>query len=388
MVCAVSATACHLLFELDNQPASDASVDGLPDVGPPVELVVAHLAEPVLLGTGTWDVLDGVVDTSANVITDPSPGVEHEIVTPIEGGPVMVVRARTMSILGPLRVTGDKPLILVADEIVVGSDGVIDVAGRLDDAGPGAATGRAGQPGQNFNSNTAGGGGGGFGTPGANGASAGSTCAPIANGGGAGDEHGAPVLAILEGGGSGGAGGGDAACATAGGGGGGAVQLSARSRILVTGAIDAGGGGGRGGVVCPGHSSHAGGGGGAGGAIYLEAPMVDLMGTVTANGGGGGGGGSTPFANTLCDGFAAEPGGNGENGTRTIAAAAGGMRARQGCSHPGGAGGARTTAPTTNLSINCEGSVGGGGGAAGRIVIKSAQPILGTVSPAPTVIED
>jgi hypothetical protein len=142
-----------------------------------------------------------------------------------------------------------------------------------------------------------GGGGGGFGGTGGRG---GNSTNPSANATGTGGDGGAtcgtPELIPLEGG-SGGGSGADGSCGSncgwAGGGGGGVIQISSRTRIDIAsgGAIDVSGGTGHG--VGGGLSSRGGGGGGgAGGGVLLEAPVVSVAGTLTANGGGGGASGA------------------------------------------------------------------------------------------------
>ncbi len=65
------------------------------------------------------------------------------------------------------------------------------------------------------------------------------------------------------------------------------MQISAAESFTVsaTGGLNAGGGGGSGGCH---DAASAGGGGGSGGTIWLEAPVMTLLGTVASNGGGGG----------------------------------------------------------------------------------------------------
>ena len=97
-----------------------------------------------------------------------------------------------------------------------------------------------------------------------------------------------------------------------GGGGGGAIQWVSLSSFVVTrsGAVNVGGGGG---------ADH--GGGGAGGTVLAEAPLVSLLGKVTANGAAGGAcGKSGPHATP--DGIAA-PGVGGCSGTMTLSGAGG-----------------------------------------------------------------
>ncbi len=134
--------------------------------------------------------------------------------------------------------------------------------------------------------------------------------------------------------------------------GGGGLQISSRTRIDITGIVDAGGGGG---------TYRAG--GGSGGEVLLEAPVVTIAGTsagVVANGGGGGGG---------CNPS------DGAEGSLTLSPAAGGTCTAAGFTN-GGSGGAGNIAPTNGTSYtgaaNPSGA-GGGGGAAGRIWLNTAS---------------
>ena len=132
---------------------------------------------------------------------------------------------------------------------------------------------------------------------------------------------------------------------------GGAIQISSGTSITVrtVGFINAGGAG-------------AYGGGGSGGAILLEAPTVDIEGTLAANGGGGG-----------------WNSGVGQPATPSSNPAAGLLN--------GGAGSAGTTINGTDGFIGDGGpttTYGGGGGGAGFIRINSGNAIVdaGTISPA------
>jgi hypothetical protein len=212
-------------------------------------------------------------------------------------------------------------------------------AGAGGTATDGGGTGAGGLGSTDIGGKSSGGGGGGHGDVG--GAGGASMVAAGRAGAMFGDLSVEPL--VLEGGGGGGAGG----AGGAGGNGGGALQIAVNGTLTLKGTIHAGGCGGDGGGA-----SGSGGGGGAGGAILLEAAHVVMVGgsVVAANGGGGGAGGGT---------------GAGADATASNGPAAGGSGVAQGGS--GGATGstAGKTAPTgTKLS-------GGGGGAVGRIVIKT-----------------
>ena len=195
------------------------------------------------------------------------------------------------------------------------------------------------------------GGGGGAGHAAAGG-KAGGSCSqnqPVDNGGVAGVSY---TTGLLGGSGGGGGGVGD------GGGGGGAVRLVAAVVITIgdgtaVAGVNAG--------ACGGKGGGGGGGGGSGGTIVLEAPFVQLSakGTLAANGGGGG----ASSSGAAVDG---QPGQLNATG-----ALAGGSFPG---SAPGGNGGAgNTLAGTASLTQSCSGTIAvGGGGAAGRVEIRSS----------------
>lgn len=182
----------------------------------------------------------------------------------------------------------------------------------------------------------------------------------------------------------------DACNGTHGGGGGGAIQLTAGLRVRISGVISAGGAGGGGGAGGTGACA-GGAGGGSGGGVLVEAPSVEVTGTIAANGGGGGGGGSTSLG---------RPGEGGRAGTTPAA----GGRGDSGGGCPfygytnGGWGGdgatqtdpAQTGGPADSISGCIDGTVylgaGGGGGGVGRIRIntRSGCGCTGTFSPTPT----
>jgi len=247
-------------------------------------------------------------------------------------------------VLGGVR--GDRPVILIAREKIT-IDGSIQMfegfggAYALPNAqqhgvGPGAGKGSS-------DTTSGSGGGGAFCGKGGNGGAVGAT---------GGTPYGTPELIPLQGGSTGGA----LFASQAGG----AIQLVAGIEIVLAAGsyIDARG---------DGNSS----GGGSGGAILLEAPVVKVLGSLTANGGGGG----APGANA------------GKPGDRTSTPASGGQTPDN---INGGNGGAGSTVDGTNGALNTQppndgtGSASGGGGA-GRIRINTrsgAAEISGLVSPA------
>jgi hypothetical protein len=187
----------------------------------------------------------------------------------------------------------------------------------------------------------------------------------------------------------GGQGGGDGgqASANGGGGGGGAMALVALESITIAsgGAVTAPGAGGLSGT---GTAGNGGGGGGGGGAILLEAPIVDVMGAITANGGGGGAptGGSDGNRGAIASSSAAA------GGTFSCVETPGATAVTR----RGGAGGSRlaaavdgttcTISDATPTVISSQG--GGGGGAAGRTHIRRHSGTTTGVQSPTAVVED
>jgi hypothetical protein len=211
--------------------------------------------------------------------------------------------------LGSMRVTGRNAVAFVAPG-VIDVNGVVDVSGDRNLAGPGAGTcssGRGGnteipghwerrragdpaecapQPGYIWV--THGSGGGGYATAGGAGGGSGGL------GGVAGDGAAESTLVPLRGGCPGGGWEPDAE-----GGAGGAIQLVSAVRIRVASGgapavLHAGGGGGKGGAsLCVAEASATSGGGGSGGGVLVEAPSVVIAGVdagIVASGGAGGSG--------------------------------------------------------------------------------------------------
>ena len=271
---------------------------------------------------------------------------------------------------GQILGVGERGLVLLVRSAVV-IDGAVVVSAVGAQAGvggyPGGARGAAGQgpsPGgagtYNGSCCDAGGGGGGHAAEGGGGGPA----YGAAGGAGGGTTGGDALVPLCGGSGGGGEsspyypGGG-----VGGGAGGGAVQISSGDRIAIgVGSVRASGGGG------PGGYESGGGGGGSGGAILLEAPVVEIGGSVLCNGGGGGAGSYQPAGGAGTDGDLGGAGGP----ANTFGSG-------------GGNGGAGTNWSGAAASSN-PGNGGGGGGAAGRIRINSSSGstvITGTVSPTP-----
>lgn len=259
---------------------------------------------------------------------------------------VFVARNIRVALGKTVTVVGEIPVILVARDTIELEGGIFVTPGMVggfppaepgpDGQGPGAGKG-------SWNTTVASGGGGAFCGKGGNGG------APRATGG---MPYGTPEIIPLQGGSSGG---GYFAAK-----GGGAIQLVAGREIWVhsQGFIDA-----------PGDGADTG--GGAGGAILLEAPVVKVAGSLTANGGSG-----------------AAPGANrGRRGDRSSTPAPGGTNPN---GINGGNGGAGTEVDGTNgvasSDPNGDGSASGGGGAGWiRINTRSGSAeVTGLVSPALT----
>lgn len=260
--------------------------------------------------------------------TGVSNGIDFEI-----RGNVGVFRFKSLAITGPTGGTGARAVALVADGTITlgssitarGSCGLnVGTLGGY----AGGANGAAGDGpgGGGAGTTTRGGGGGGGGSVGGLGGN------DTPGGAATGDDE----ISVLVGGGGGG-GGANARGAI----GGGAIQLASNTSIAITGSINAGGCGGA-------DVTNAGtaGGGGAGGAILLEAPAIQIGGTLAVNGGGGGASGIAGFAQA---GRTNRLQATGDTGTTT-----------------GGGGGYANVLSGGNGSV-AAGDAAGGGGAVGRI---------------------
>ena len=278
---------------------------------------------------------------------------------------VFTFNALTLSSSAQVTIVGNRPAILVAE-------GAISVAGMLE-ATPDVYS-------RNLSR------GGGFSAPSGSylkGSGPGAGGAPVlathaGAGGGAycgkggntngGVAYGTPEIKPLLGGSSGG----DAL--DQGGAGGGAIQLISGLSVTIasTGTIHVGGGG----------STFGGNGGGSGGAILLEAPTVDVRGTLAANGGSGSAnsGSGAASSNGSPDATAA-PGGTTTSTTSTGAYVNLGGAGSAAASVDGAAG-----QYTLNPGGGLEDLGGGGGGGAGRIRINTtsgAASIAGTATLSP-----
>lgn len=252
-----------------------------------------------------------------------------------------------------IRVTGNKPLVLVAVTSIT-IDGTIDAASHIADGttGPGANDGTC-------DAGTA---------PGVHGGGAGGSFGLVGGSGGAtnpGMPGAAAATVTLRGGCRGQDGSEDVAGTRGiGGAGGGAIYLIAQSiSIGSTGAINASGAGGTNGM----NNLASGGGGGSGGLIGLEAPTLNHQGLLLANGGGGGEGSGVN-----------NPGLAGSDPLSTLPAAPGAGGSGNG--GDGGAGGAIGNAARNGSSAT---SSGGGGGGVGVLRVIPAKSLT-NVSPPPT----
>jgi hypothetical protein len=304
------------------------------------------IGEPDLdLGTtATINTDDGTLTVGGNPAVVKSVAVSQGAAPTIR---VFIVHGLTA---GDVTVTGTSALAIV-------SDGDIKIAGNLT-ASASATRNGAGAVGKSCGGGegtlvsggaVGGSGGGGFGTAGARGGSA-TNVNGTAQPGAAGAANGNTTLVPLRGGCSSGN------AAGAGndddrGGAGGAIQLVSRTKIRISGV-----------VAASGSSIY---GGGSGGGILLEAPSIDVLGNVVANGGGGGGG---------CLLAGARPG---DNGHLDASPALGGQPCDATNGAAGGNGDAGGNGARTGASINVAGSAGriafagGGGGGGGRIRVNS-----------------
>ncbi len=312
---------------------------------PPV--MVARLDDLCAVDTGS-------TTTNPSVTLCPKGGARQTSSPPnlmvVDAQNATVLWVFSLDITQAVKVTGTRALAIVsAGELDV--EGAVDVSGKASAAGPGALDV---------------GGGVGSASPcdGGTGASAGAGFG--GDGGGAPGAFGGMFYGEDAGQFVGGSRGGSAC--VQGGGGGGALQLSSATSLLVlpAGSLRAAGGGGSGGTGA------SAGGGGSGGTIFLESLAAFLISTdVSANGGGGGGAGITA----------------GVDGLTSQKAAPGGLAGDGGAN--GGSGGVAAVSPTDGVADTTNASVsGGGGGAVGRIWLRSMKAPTGTpsFSPGPVVL--
>ena len=375
VVCAVLALApamagCSAVFGLDSPEhtladAADDAPGPVGDSGPDGCASYSTIVNTCTLDYANTDVdlpIGASFDTDSLTFVPSVNITTSEVQTPTGTAVLIAVRSIHLQQFGNFRVTGSKPLIVAARDMIV-VDGTVDVSS----GGAGARLCNAG-PGQNDDGGAGGGAGASFsGTGGAGGngdsdgsvsSTGGPTNAPVARPAG-------PL-----GGCRGGDGGDSNAQGGAGGSGGGTIAvISARIEIGSMGQINANGQGGRGGN----NDDSGAGGGGSGGFILLESPMINLAGKLAANGGGGG------------EGAGANDGNVGATATMSTTRASGGSgNAANG--GDGGSGGASVT-PNGNPSPDfAPGGGGGGGGGVGFIALSASRTISGNavVSPPPS----
>jgi hypothetical protein len=343
-------------------------------------------------GTYTYDTTEAggaLTDASGRTV------IRSSLTLPQDDGPalaVLSVDALDVAAGATIQVVGVKPLLIVAWSTVV-VDGALDASSHLGVVDGEAhiaqtvrfgagANGGCGDPSVGKDGTGAtdaglgSGGGGGGALQGSGGAASPGGAADVMGGSGG---IGAPAAAL-----HGGCHGGLSGIAgrrfsmvkdlrSQGGAGGGALRIIAHDSIAVAGSISANGAGGAG---APTASGCGGGGGGSGGALALEAPIVMLGGTLTANGGSGGGGGNET-----------EPGHDGADGRTDGTAAPGGAVAANGCGAAGGAGSAGDplVGESATLPDACGADVdggGGGGGGGGAGFIRITSPGLTTAESA------
>ena len=295
-----------------------------------------------------------------------------------EGPELCILAGTTVTIGGTLTVIGSRALVLVAADSLTVS-GAVDASSTTGvRRGAAANQGTCAAPnssvGTDDTGGAGGGGGAGLGTRGGTGGTGdlndNGSPAGQAPGGVAGPPQ---TLTVLRGGCRGGDGGaGDMQHRSPGGDGGGAVYLIAGNTIHLSGdvfASGAGGGATQGGLG----SEQGGGGGGAGGMIGLDAPNLEILGRVAANGGAGGGGGGE---------FGGSPGGDGTTTSWNTPATGG----TGGGSIPGGNGAPGTAlGATSNVDGSSnDGGAGGGAGGLGIIVVHGVMSGGTKMSPAPT----
>lgn len=294
---------------------------------------------------------------SANVDTDTSTLCDDDP----RNAAWCVIAGESVAIATTIRVTGSRPLVLVATSSIA-VQGTLDVASHRSSGQVGPAANPSACDNGTAPGTSGGGAGGSFGGSGGKG---GGGQSDANTGGAAGNATAAPTT--LRGGCRGQDGNGTNE--GAGGNGGGAVYLIAETSINVTGTLDASGAGATSGAL----NASGGGGGGSGGFIGLDAPTVLNAGNIVANGGGGGEGSGTSTAG--------DPGDDPANPT-TPAPGGAGLSTSGG---DGGDGAAGTTLTGENGTTGTNGG-GGAGGGAGIIRLDRASSISGggSISPPAT----
>ncbi len=320
------------------------------------------------------------IDTSACELTSGSTELSGEIQEGAGQVRACVFSVERLELTANARATGEYPLVfLVASDVVIGADGLLDLGARMWEPGAGGGAGAfprigPGVPGEgegaggvcDCNDHTAddcGGGGAGFGAPGGRGGyeeqpncvegGTNETVGGVAYG----NEELVPLM-----GGSGGASAGQRPNSphdrSSGGGGGGALQVFARGSIVIDGGILAAGGGGRYSGDGVG-GDRGGGGGGSGAGVLLEAPEIGGSGLISVNGGSGASGRAN--RENQCRNFE-----DGRDGQLSMEPTPGGRKGGSQC-EAGGSGGTGAVPAEPGGDSGHPGAPGGGGGAAGRV---------------------
>lgn len=291
------------------------------------------------------------------VIVDNSPISIRSALVAQTSAPTILVFIVHSLIANNVTITGHNAFAVVsADDIHIGgvfAAPAVDlqpVPGRFNN------TTCQGRPSAMVPGNALGGAGGGaFGAPGGRGGTASNTDG-ISAGGAGGSATGNDTLVPLRGGCDSGI------IGNLFGSGGGAIQLSSRTKIVINGVITANGTG----ML----------GGGSGGGILIEAPIVELSGSIVANGGAGAGGCVIPQA--------------GETGRFDATPAHAGVACCERCSNGGdGAAGSIGARNGIDMALNEARFVfaGSGGGGVGRIRVNTAPGEFhraGLISPNPS----
>jgi hypothetical protein len=312
-------------------------------------------------------VTSSAVTVSGSVVldSDSCTSVPVNLMPCVSAGPfaMFVASSLVFDDTAVVRLVGAKPVAIVSKgTLKIMAQATIDLSGPGLAAPAGSVAAGAGQDAQGDpnandpNGAAGGGGGGGNGTPGAAGGAG--SAGQAAGAGGA-----ASAAGAVQGGRAGGKGGFTGVTCGLGGRGGGHLQLSARKELAIEGLIEAGGAGGAAGC-----QKGGGGGGGAGGTIVLDGlagTTVAGSARLSARGGGGGGGGRC-----VSGGSCNTPASDGESGVAAGANPGVGGAGGGGSTSAGGTGGTGSTAPQ---AASGDTRAGGGGGAVGRIYIRSSS---------------
>ncbi len=354
--------------------AETGATDGgiLDDSGPidagsaPILIDVYGIANKVDVAPSANSLIDVTsIDTDTKVLTVGGGNVANGAFVDVQltnnAGDAVAMRVKRWTVNQAVRITGSKPLVVVADTIDIQAK--IDASARGVTGGPGVSW----APGVGGNGTSkSGGGGGGRLTNGATGG--GASYAENNNGGSGGTSSPAYPFALLAGSAGGASGNPGGGCGRAGGAGG-ALLLHATTSLTVgnNGLITVHVGGGEGGCPFPlTLGGSGGGGGGSGGTVLLTTGTLTITGKLLAFGGGGGGAGASNAVGVR-GGDGKDPPDDGQN---AVGGAGGDGLIVGGIGFNGGSGGSGggTAGPQAGQR---DGSGGGGGGAAGRLYLRA-----------------